>query len=51
MQTTTFDRRKDVVILLARILLIYLFIPAGWNKLIHFGSTVGLMAHEGLPCR
>lgn len=49
MQAATMDRRRDAVILLARILLMMLFVPAGWNKLIHFGSTVALMGHVGLP--
>jgi len=49
MQAATMDRRKDGVILLARILLMILFIPAGWGKMIDFGGTVGMMTHIGLP--
>jgi putative oxidoreductase len=49
MQAATIDRRKDAVILLARILLMILYIPSGWGKLMDFNGTVGLMAHEGLP--
>ncbi len=49
MQVAAMDRRKDAVILLARILLMILFVPSGWAKLIHFGGTVGLMGRVGLP--
>lgn len=49
MQAATMQRRKDAVILLARILLMILFVPAGWGKMIHFGGTVALMGHLGLP--
>lgn len=49
MQAVSMERRRDAVILLARILLMLLFIPSGWGKLLHFGGTVALMAHEGLP--
>jgi len=49
MQAATIDRRRDGVILLARILMMILFIPSGWNKLIHFDSTVALMGQVGLP--
>src|SRR5579862_8954872 len=49
MQAATMDRRRDAVILLARILMMILFIPAGWEKLIHFDHTVALMANVGLP--
>jgi putative oxidoreductase len=49
MQAATMDRRKDGVILLARILLMILFIPAGWGKMIHFGGTEAMMTQIGLP--
>lgn len=49
MQLAVTDRRTDGVILLARILLMILFVPAGWAKLIHFSGTVALMGHIGLP--
>ena len=49
MQSATMDRRKDGVILLARILLMILFIPFGWEKMIHFSGTEALMAQLGLP--
>lgn len=48
MQRAAMGRGQDAVILLARILLMILYIPAGWGKMIHFGGTVALMAHEGL---
>jgi putative oxidoreductase len=49
MQSATMDRRKDAMILLARILLMILFVPFGWEKMIHFGSTEAFMAQLGLP--
>ena len=49
MQAATMDRRRDAVILLARILMMILFVPFGWDKLMHFHNTVALMANVGLP--
>lgn len=49
MDAVTIDRRKDAVLLLARVLMMILFIPFGWSKLVHFGATVALMQHAGLP--
>jgi len=40
---------RDSVILLARILLVVLFLIFGWRKLIGFTGTVGYFAHIGLP--
>jgi putative oxidoreductase len=39
----------DEVILAARIMLVALFVVFGWDKLIHFGTTVDAMAHRALP--
>lgn len=42
-------KSNDVVILLARILLMVLFVLFGWSKLTGFSGTVAYMASEGLP--
>ncbi len=44
-----FDRNRDWLVLLARILLMILYVSAGWQKLLGFGGTVGEMAAIGLP--
>lgn len=49
MPTFTTERGKDEVILLARILLILLFVVFGWGKLTNYSATVGYMARTGLP--
>jgi putative oxidoreductase len=46
---TLFDRRKDEAILVARILLMILFVLFGWGKLTGFAGTVTLMVAEGAP--
>ncbi|MCA4825325.1 DoxX family protein [Serratia sp. JUb9] len=43
------DSSKDGVILLARILLMILFIIFGWMKLTNFGATVTSMEGYGAP--
>jgi len=45
------ERNRDGLILLARILLMVLFVVSGWGKLSDFQSTVGYMAslHAPLP--
>jgi putative oxidoreductase len=40
---------RDTAILVARLLLVALFIHGGWGKLIDFSATVGAMAHRNLP--
>ena len=40
---------QDVIALVGRILLAYLFIPAGFGKLMGFAGTVGYVASSGLP--
>jgi putative oxidoreductase len=45
--TTTSSR--DVVALLARVLIAALFIPAGFGKLMNFAGTVGYITSAGLP--
>ncbi|MGH8157414.1 MAG: DoxX family protein [Rhodanobacter sp.] len=49
MRYTLFEHRKDELILLARILLMALFVIFGWSKLTGFAGTVGYMASEGVP--
>ena len=49
MRYTLFGQQKDLLILLARILLVLLYVIFGWEKLIGFGGTVGYMASLGLP--
>lgn len=49
MRYTLFDRRKDEVLLLARLLLAALFVIFGWGKLTGFSGTVALMATLNLP--
>ncbi len=48
---TTFgaERVRDEVILVARILLIVLFVVFGWSKLTDYAGTVGYMARTGAP--
>lgn len=43
------ERARDGVLLVARILLIALFVVFGWSKLTDYGGTVGYMAQMGLP--
>ena len=45
--TTTSSR--DVVALVARLLIAALFIPAGFGKLMNFAGTVGYITSAGLP--
>jgi len=40
---------KDGVLLLGRILVALLFVPAGFGKLMGFDGTVGMLAGMGLP--
>lgn len=49
MRYTLFDNQRDVIILLARIMLMILFIMSGWSKLTGFDGTVGYMASLGAP--
>ena len=43
------DRHRDTWILLARILLMALFITSGWSKLIDYQGTVGYLASINTP--
>ena len=49
MRYVLFDKVNNEVILLARILLVVLFVLFGWSKLTDFSGTVGYMASAGLP--
>ena len=40
---------SDAVLLVARILLILLFVIFGWKKLIGFGGTVAYFSHSNVP--
>jgi len=49
MRYSLFDGQRDIIILLARILLMILFVLSGWAKLTGFDGTVGYMASLGAP--
>jgi putative oxidoreductase len=49
MRYNLFGQRKDELILVARVLLMILFIIFGWSKLTGFSGTIGYMATEGAP--
>ena len=49
MRDTLPEGQKDVVILLARILLMVLYLSAGWGKLTHFAATSDYIASTGAP--
>lgn len=49
MRYTLFENQKDAVILLARVLLMVLFIMFGWSKLTGFSGTVAYMTSSGAP--
>jgi putative oxidoreductase len=49
MQNFGAERIKDEAILVARILLVVLFVVFGWGKLTNYSGTVGYMAQLNLP--
>ncbi|EKT4465495.1 DoxX family protein [Pseudomonas putida] len=49
MRYSLFEGQRDIIILLARILLVILFILSGWGKLTGFEGTVGYMTSLGAP--
>jgi putative oxidoreductase len=49
MQSFGAERIKDEVILVARILLVVLFVVFGWGKLTNYSGTVGYMTQLNLP--
>lgn len=40
---------QDTLALVGRILLAWLFVPAGWGKIAGFAGTAGYIASKGLP--
>jgi putative oxidoreductase len=49
MRYTLFEQRKDAILLVARVLLMVLFVRYGWSKLTGFSGTVEHMASTGAP--
>ncbi|MFQ6572160.1 DoxX family protein [Pseudomonas sp. UM16] len=49
MRYTLFDNQRDVIILLARIVLMILFVMSGWSKMTGFDGTVGYLESLGAP--
>ncbi|WP_213881365.1 DoxX family protein [Pseudomonas sp. dw_358] len=49
MRYNLFENQKDLIILAARVLLMILFITAGWGKITGFSGTVGYFAAIGAP--
>ena len=49
MRYSLFAGQRDVIILIARVLLMILFVIAGWAKLTGFEGTVGYMTSLGAP--
>jgi len=49
MRYTLLENHKDVVALVARILLMVLFVMFGWSKLAGFAGTVAYMTSTGAP--
>lgn len=49
MRYTLLDRQRDSILLLARILLMILFVTSGWTKLTGFGMTEGYFVSLGVP--
>lgn len=57
MNTTTFNTRlspdvtpvQSTIALIGRVLLAWLFIPAGWGKIAGFAGVTGYIASKGIP--
>ncbi|MBT0727158.1 DoxX family protein [Rosenbergiella australiborealis] len=49
MQDFTFSKPQSSMLLIARVLLMLLFVLFGYQKLIHFSGTIGYMASLGTP--
>ena len=49
MRYFSFGQGKDALFLLARVLLMVLFVLFGWQKLVGFSGTVGYMTSVGAP--
>ncbi|QVM93480.1 DoxX family protein [Pseudomonas entomophila] len=49
MRYTLLDGQRDLILLIARILLLILFVLSGWSKLTGFEGTVAYMTSLGAP--
>lgn len=49
MKNFSLDGQKDEIVLVARILLVVLFVLFGWQKVTGFEGTIEYMAHVGAP--
>lgn len=49
MRYNLFENQRNEIILLARIIMMILFIMSGWSKLTNFGGTVAYMTSLGAP--
>lgn len=49
MQSTLCEKQQDLLLLLARVLLVILFLIFGWEKLTDFSGTASYMASTGVP--
>ncbi|AMO24604.1 DoxX family protein [Ramlibacter solisilvae] len=47
--TTSHNSAHDVLALIGRVLIAYVFVPSGWAKLVGFTGTVGYIASKGVP--
>ena len=45
----TNNAAQDTLALVARVLLAWLFVPAGWAKIAGFSGTAGYIASKGIP--
>ena len=43
------EKASDAILLVARILLVLLFVIFGWKKLTGFGGTIAYFSHSGVP--
>jgi putative oxidoreductase len=48
-RTHPLDGAQDVLALIGRVLLAWLFVPAGWGKIAGFAGTAGYIASKGIP--
>lgn len=49
MKYLSLDNQKDEVLLVARILLVVLYVLFGWQKMVGFSGTIGYMTSVGVP--
>ena len=49
MRYTLFENRRDELLLIARVMLVVLFVLFGWSKLTGFSGTIAYMATENAP--